>query len=92
LTHIVAGYEANPAHQSMLMEKAMNSDTDPVLEIKGRIRRRMERIARWDKEAEGEVGSSWSGAPAYIEFCQQMAAAARKKIAELETELELLQA
>jgi hypothetical protein len=65
----------------------MNSEADPVLRIKRRILRRMERIARWDKEADGEVGSLWCGALAYSAFCQEMAAAARVKKAELENRI-----
>ena len=65
----------------------MNSHSDPALNIESRIARRRDRIARWEKEAEG-ADLFWSGGDDYRQFCEGMAAAAREKKTELETELE----
>ncbi len=64
----------------------MNPQPAPPLPIESRIARKRERIARWGKEAEG-AGPFWSGGDDYRKFCEGMAAAARKQIAELEAEL-----
>jgi hypothetical protein len=74
------------ADESSLKERAMNPQTDPSLRIKSRIARRMERIAKWEKEAD-EIETSWPGEPDYRMFCEGMARAAREKKAELEAEL-----
>lgn len=67
-------------------EISAKPQTNPVVEIQGRIARRSERIVKWDKEA-AEVELSWTGGPDYKRFCQEMARAARVKRAELEAEL-----
>jgi hypothetical protein len=74
-----------------MREKAMEPQTNPVLKIETRISRMRVRIARWEKEA-AEIETLWTGGPAYREFCEGMARAAREKQAELEAEGKRLQA
>jgi hypothetical protein len=67
----------------------MNPEADLALMTQRRIARRKERVARWDKEADG-IESTWVGGPAYRAFCRDMAGAARETTAELERELQQL--
>lgn len=63
-------------------------------ELRDRIARAGERIARWDREADAvESGGSrdlpfWPGAADYRRFCRDMAEAAREKKRVLEAELD----
>ena len=69
----------------------MNSQIDPVLELKSRIARSKERSCKWENEANG-AETSWTGGYAYREFCKGMARAAREKQVKLEAQLQHLQA
>ena len=74
-----------PADESSMREMAVRA-----LMLERRIMRRRIRMAKWDEEA-AAVEAGWIGGPAYRKFCEQLAAAAREKNAELETELKQLQ-
>jgi hypothetical protein len=69
----------------------MSHQTDRTLKLQNRIKRRSERIAKWDKESNG-VDLSWSGGFDYRRFCHSMADSASRKRQELQAELTQLDA
>ncbi len=75
---------APPGNRQVLV---MPLQTDSVLKIESRIARTRDRIAKWNAEVD-IIEALWAGGPEYRTFCEAMAQAARKKIAELEAELQ----
>lgn len=64
----------------------MPTQTDPVSVLKRRIVRSQARLDKWDQEV-AAIEPWWLGGPAYKQFCDQLAGAARQKNAALEAEL-----
>jgi hypothetical protein len=69
------------------MDHSMDAQIDPVSALKRSIVRGKARLERWDQEL-AAIEPWWLGGTTYKLFCEELAAAARQKNADLEAELD----